>query len=135
MAEVGVGVLLRPAVENLRERGGLSTAGWEVLLEHEHQYDVAFGSEVRDILGHDRPAFPPGNRRHLRVFGCPKTGLGDMDCVVTVGVAQERCGSYGEHLIDQKGAHASSASRCADVRRLCSAIARLRSIRTRTSSA
>jgi hypothetical protein len=44
--EVGAGVLLRPAVDNLRERGGLSTARWEVLLEHEHQYDVAFGIQA-----------------------------------------------------------------------------------------
>src|SRR5215472_9942811 len=132
--EVGVGVLLRPAVESLRKRGGLSAARWEVLLEHEHEYDVAFGSEVCDVFRNDRPAFRPGDGSHLRVFGCPKTGLGDMDRVVTVGVAQERCGSYGEHLIDQKGAHASSASRCAEVRLLCSAIARLRSIRVRTSS-
>jgi hypothetical protein len=94
--EIGVGMLLRPAVENLGERGGLSTARWEILLEHEHEYDVAFRGEVRDGLGHDRPAFPPGNRRHLRVFTCPKTGLGDMDCVVTVGVAQEHRSSYGE---------------------------------------
>jgi hypothetical protein len=56
--EIGVGVLLRPAVENLGERGGLSTARWEILLEHEHEYDVAFGGEVRDVLGNDRAAFP-----------------------------------------------------------------------------
>jgi hypothetical protein len=60
-AQIGVGVLLRPAVESLGERGGLATACGQVLLEHEHQDDVALGGEVRNILGNDRAAFPPGN--------------------------------------------------------------------------
>jgi hypothetical protein len=38
-----------------------------------------------------------------------------MNSVVTVGVSQEYCGSYWKHLIDQKGTHVSSASRCSDV--------------------
>src|SRR5271165_3874381 len=101
--EVGVGMLLRPAVENLRERGGLSASRWQVLLQHEHQYDVAFGGEVCDILGHDRPAFASGDRSHVCVFGCSKAGLGDVDSVMAVGVAQEHRSSYWEHLIDQKG--------------------------------
>jgi hypothetical protein len=71
----------------------------------------------------------------VRVFGGPKTYLGDVDRVMTMGVSQKRGGSYGEHLIDQKGGHASNASRCSDVRRLRSASARLRSIRARISSA
>jgi hypothetical protein len=64
-----------------------------------------------------------------------KTDLGNMNRVVTVGVAQEHRGGHWEHLIDQKGDHASNASRCSDVRRLRSAAIRLRSIRARTSSA
>jgi hypothetical protein len=39
-------VFLRPAIESLGERGGLATARWQVLLEHEDDYDVAFGCEV-----------------------------------------------------------------------------------------
>jgi hypothetical protein len=129
-----VGVFLRPAVENLGERGGLATARWQVLLEHEYEHDVSFGREVHDVLSNDRPAFAPADHRPVRVFGGSKTNLGDVNRVVTVGVAQEHRGSYGEHLIDKKGAHASNASRCSDVRRLRCAAARLRSIRTRTSS-
>ncbi len=75
-AEVGVGVLLCPTVENLGERGGLATARGQVLLEHEYERDVAFGGEVHDVLGNDRPACPSGDRCHVRVFGGSKTDLG-----------------------------------------------------------
>src|SRR5579863_4976674 len=92
-AEVGVGMLPRPLVENLGERDGLSASRGQVLLQHEHQYDVALGGEVCDILGHDRPGFTTGDRSHVRVFGCSKTDLGDMDRVMTVSLAQEYCGS------------------------------------------
>jgi hypothetical protein len=128
-------MVLRPSVEKLGERGGLTTARGQVLLEHEHENDVAFGGEVHDVLGNNHPAFSPGGRRYVRILGCSKADLGDMNGVVAIGVAQERGSSYWEHLIDQKGDHASNVSRCSDVRLLRSAIARLRSIRARTSSA
>ena len=133
--EIGVGMILCPAVENLSERGGLPTSGGQVLLQHEYEHDIAFGGEVRDILGNDRPAFRPGGCRHLRVVGRTEADLSDMDRVVTVGVTQEHGGGRRERLIDYEGCHASSASRCCDVRRLRSAMAWLRSIRSRTSSA
>jgi len=68
-------MILCPAVENLGERGGLPTSGGQVLLQHEYEHDIAFGGEVRDILGNDRPAFRPGGRRHLRVVGRTEAGL------------------------------------------------------------
>ena len=117
------------------ERGRLATARGQVLLEHEYEHHIAFSCEVSDVLGNNCPAFTPGGRRHVHIFGRLKTGLGNMERVVTVGVAQEHRGRHGEHLIDQKAAHASKVSRCSDVRRLRSAAARLRSIRARTSSA
>lgn len=128
-AEVRIGMLRRPAVENLGERGGLATSRGQILLKHEHEHDVAFGSEVRDILGYDRAAFAPGDHSHLCVLRRPKADLGNMDGVMTVGVAQDYRRSHREHLIDQEGGHASKASRCCDVRRIRSAMARLRSIR------
>src|SRR6185312_5203437 len=109
-AEVGVGMLLRPPVKNLGERDGLSASRGQVPLQHKHEHDVAFGGEVCDILGHDRPAFATGERSHVRVFGSSKTDLGDMDRIMTVGVAQEYRGSCRKRLIDQKGGHASNAS-------------------------
>src|SRR5262249_8640401 len=133
--EIGVGMILCPAVENLGERGGLPTSGGQVLLQHEHQYDIAFGGEVRDILSNDRSAFCPGVSRHLRCVGRTEADLSDMDRVVTVGGTQEHDGHRRKHLIDYEGCHASSASRCCDVRRLRSAMVWLRSIRSRTSSA
>jgi hypothetical protein len=51
-------MLLRPAVENLGERGCLSTSCGQVLLEHEYEHEVALGGEVHDVLGQDRPVFP-----------------------------------------------------------------------------
>jgi len=133
--EVRVGMLLRPAVENLGECGCLSISCGQVLLEREYEHEVAFGGEVHDVLGHNRPALPPGGRGYVCVFGCPETNLGYVNRVMAIGLAQKRSSSYGEHLIDQKAGHASNASRCSKVRRLRSAIARLRSIRARTSSA
>jgi hypothetical protein len=44
--EVGVGMLLCPPVENLGERGGLSTTCGQFLLQHEQQHEIAFGGEV-----------------------------------------------------------------------------------------
>src|SRR5215468_1414475 len=71
--EIRVGMLLRPAVENLGECGCLSTSCGQVLLEHEYEHEVAFGGEVHDVLGHNRPARPPGGRGYVCVFGCPET--------------------------------------------------------------
>ncbi len=104
-------MILRPAVEDLCEGGGLPSTCGQVLLQHEHEHYVAFGGEVHDVLGNDGPAFPPGDRSHLCVVGCAKTGLGDVDRVMAVGVAQEHRGGGWEHLIGQEGAHASSALR------------------------
>ena len=132
--EVGVGVVLRPAVEDLCKCGGLPATRRQVLLQHEHEHGVAFDGEVRDILGDDSAAFRPGDCRHLGVVGAAEAHLGDVDRVMTVGVAQEYGCGRREHLVDQEGCHASSVSRCCDVLRLRSAMARLRSIRSRTSS-
>jgi hypothetical protein len=65
-------MVLRPAVEDLCERSGLPATCGQVLLQHEHQHDVAFRSEVSDILGDDSPAFRPGGCRHLGVVGRSK---------------------------------------------------------------
>ena len=127
-------MILCPAVENLGERGSLPTSGGQALLQHEHQHDIAFGGKVRDILSNNRPAFRPGGYGHLRVAGRAETDLSDMDRVVAVGVAQEHRSGRREHLIDYEGCHASSASRCCDVRRLRSAMASLRAIRALISS-
>jgi hypothetical protein len=108
-------MVLRPSVENLGECGGLAAACGQIPFEHEYEHDIAFGGEVHDVLGNNRPALPPGGGRHVYIFGCSKADLGDMNSVVTVGVSQEYCGSYWKHLIDQKGTHVSSASRCSDV--------------------
>src|ERR1700683_2191673 len=53
VAEVGLWVILCPAVEDLRQRSGLSTSGRQILLQHECEDDVALGREVRDVLGDD----------------------------------------------------------------------------------
>ncbi len=127
-------MVLRPSVEDLCECGGLPASCRQVLLQHEYEHYIAFGGEVRDILSDDSPAFRPGDFRHLRVVGRAEADLGDVDRVVTVGVAQEHGCGHREHLVEQEGCHASNASRCRDVLRLRSAMARLRSIRPRTSS-
>src|SRR6185312_11866231 len=125
---------LCPVVKGLREGGGLRTCGGQVLLAPEHEYHVAFGREVRNILGDDSPALGPGGCRHLGIVSRAETDLCDVDCVVTVCLAQEQGYSRREHLVDQEGSHASSASRCCDVLRIRSVMVRFRSIRSRTSS-
>ena len=126
--------ILRPAVEDFCQDGSLRASRWQILLQDEHQDHVAFGGEIRDILGNDSPAFGPSGRRHLRVGGRPETGLRDMDGVVAVPGAQEFGRGHRKHFIDEEGGHARSASRCRAVLRFRSAMARLRSIRARTSS-
>jgi hypothetical protein len=70
----------------------------------------------------------------MRILGTAKTDLGDVDCVMTVCLAQHhRCGC-GEHLVEQEGSHASSACRCWDMLRLRSATAWFRSIRSLISA-
>ena len=132
--EIGIRMIRCPAVENLGQRGSLPTSGGQAPFQHEHQHDIAFGGKVRDILSNNRPAFRPGGYGHLRVAGRAETDLSDMDRVVAVGVAQEHRRGHREHLIDYEGGHASSASRCCDVRRLRSAMASLRAIRALISS-
>jgi hypothetical protein len=46
-----------------------------------------------------------------------------MDGVMTVCLAEQPGRGRRKHLIDKKGGHASSASRCSAARRLRSAIA------------
>ena len=87
-AEVGVRMLLRPAVENFGERCSLAATCRQVLLQHEHQHDIAFSGEVRDILSNNHPAFRPGGCGHLRVVGRTETGISDMDRIAAAGVAQ-----------------------------------------------
>ena len=77
-AEVGVGMLVCPPVENLGKGGSLATARGQVLLEHEYEHDIAFGGEVHDVLGNSRPAFPPSGGRHVYIFGCSETDLGEL---------------------------------------------------------
>jgi hypothetical protein len=135
VTEIGIRGITRPAVEDPGQGGSLPASRWQVLLQDEHQDNVALRGEVRDILGDDGPASGPGGRRHLRVGGRSKACLGDMDGIVAVLGAQELGRGRREHLIDQEGGHARRASRCRAVWRLRSAMARLRSIRSRISSA
>src|SRR5487761_682354 len=55
-AEVGVRVVPRPVVQDLRESGGHAAPGGQVLLQDEHEHHVALGGEVRDVLGDNGPA-------------------------------------------------------------------------------
>ena len=71
-------MLLCPPVENLGEGGSLATGRGQVLLEHEYEHDIAFGGEVHDVLGNSRPAFPPSGGRHVYIFGCSETDLGEL---------------------------------------------------------
>ena len=50
-----------PTVQDPGQRGSLPASSWQVLLQDEHQDQVALGGEVRDIRSDDSPAFgPPG---------------------------------------------------------------------------
>jgi hypothetical protein len=72
----------------------------QVFLEHEHQDYIALTSEVRDVLGDNRPARGPGGCRNLSVIGAAESYVGDMNRVVTVLISeQHRCG-WREHLVD-----------------------------------
>lgn len=115
-------MVLCPAVENLGKRGSLPISGGQ-FLPHEHQHDIAFGGEVRDILSNDCSAFRPSGCGHLRIVGRTQADLSDMDRVAAVGVAQKNGGGRREHLIHYEGCHASSVSRSCDARRLRSAMA------------
>src|ERR1022692_2032358 len=83
VAEVGLGVILCPAVEDLRQGSGLPTSGRQILLQHECQNNAAPGREARNVLGDARPPFTRGGRRHMRILGTAKTDLGDVNCVMT----------------------------------------------------
>src|SRR5271166_238795 len=54
--EIRLRVILGPAVESLGEGGGLPAPRGQVLLQHEHEHHIAFGREVRNVLGDDSPA-------------------------------------------------------------------------------
>jgi hypothetical protein len=49
-AEVWLRVVVCPLVEDLGEPGGLAASRGQVLLQDEHEDDVTFGGEVRDVL-------------------------------------------------------------------------------------
>src|SRR5580704_8786686 len=117
-----------PAVQDPGQRGSLAASRWQVLLQDEHQDQVALGGEISDVLRHDGPALGPGGRRDLRIVGGPQAYLSDVDGIAAIPGAQEFGRSYREHLVDQEGGHASSAARCRAVWRLRSPMARFRSI-------
>ena len=132
VTEIRIGMVSVPAVQDPGQRGSLPASCWQVLLQDEHQHQVALGGEVRDVLGDHGPAFGPGSRRDPCIVGGPQAGLSDVDGIAAIPGAQEFGRSYREHLVDQEGGHASSAARCRAVWRLRSPMARLRSIRSRT---
>lgn len=74
----------------------MPTSGGQVFLRHEHQHDIAFGGEVRDILSNNGPAFRPGGCGHLSVVGRTKADLSEVDRVVAVCLAQEHGGGRRE---------------------------------------
>ncbi len=86
--QVGIRVGLHPAVEYPCESGRLPAPRGQIPLQDEHQHEVSFVSEVRDILGDDGSVFGPGACRNLRVVGSPEADLGDMHGVMAVSVAQ-----------------------------------------------
>ena len=100
----------------------------------EYQGNVALGSKVRHVLGNARPAFRPGGRGDLRIISRPQAGLSDMDGVPAIAITQKFSSGCREHLIDQEPRHARSDSRCRAIARLRSAMFRLRSMSSRTSS-
>jgi hypothetical protein len=65
-----LGMVPVPAVQDPDQRGSLSASCWQVLLQDEHQDQVALGGEIRDVLSHDSPALGPGGHRDLRIVGC-----------------------------------------------------------------
>ena len=128
--DVGIWEVLCPAVEDLRQRGGLPSSRWQVLLQHEYQDDVAFRREVCRVLGYNSPALSPGGRGDLGIVRRPQPDLGHVHSVLAIGVAQDPGRCYRKHLIDQERCHASSAWRCSAILRLRSIASRLRSIRS-----
>jgi len=134
MTEVGIRKILRPPVQNPGQGGSLPTPRREVPFQDEYQGNVALGSKVRHVLGNDRPAFRPGGRGDLRIISRPQAGLSDMDGVPAIVITQKFSSGCREHLIDQEPRHARSDSRCRAIARLRSAMFRLRSMSSRTSS-
>ena len=134
LAEVGIWVFPGPAVENSCQSGSLSASRRQVPLQHEHQEQIPFRGEVRHIFGDNSPAFRAGSGGHLCVVDCSEAYFVDVDGVVAMSIAQQFSCGCREHFIDRERRHASSASRCSAVLRLRSAMSRLWSIRSRTSS-
>ena len=89
VTEIRIRMVPVPAVQDLGQRGSLPASRWQVLLQDEHQDQVALGGEVRGILSDDSPALRPGGRRNLRILGCPQAGLADLDGVMAVLGAQD----------------------------------------------
>ena len=119
------------AVQDPGQRRSLSASGWHALVQDEHQHQVTLGGEVSDVLGDHGPAFGPGGRRRLYIVGGAQAGLADVDGITAGPGAKQLGGGDWEHLVDQEGGHARRAARCRAVWRLRSAVARLRSIRSR----
>lgn len=111
MAEVWVGISLRPAIEGFRERCCLCAPNRQVPLKNEHEHNVALGGEVCDVLGDDSSALRTGSCRDLRVLGGLEADLSYVHRVVVIGITQEHGGCDWEHLVDQELDHASSAAR------------------------
>ena len=86
--EVGIRVVLHPAVEDPCESGRLPAPRGQIPLQDEYQHEVPFVSEVRDILGDDGSVIRPGACRNLGVVGSREACLGDMHGVMAVSVAQ-----------------------------------------------
>jgi hypothetical protein len=99
-------------VEQLGERWGLGATYRQLPLENESQHHVAFSREVRDVLCHHRAPFGARDSGDLRIVGGEEAGFADMDGVATVFLTEKHGSGWGEHLVDQEGCHASSASRC-----------------------
>src|SRR5262245_22952089 len=134
VAQIGIGVGLRPPIEDLRKSRCLAATGGKIPLQNEYEYNVALAGEVDDVLGDDGSSLCSSDRRELGVPGRSKSDLGYVDGVVTVDLPENfRC-CGGEHLIDQESCHVSNAWRCSAKARLRAASARLRSIRSRISS-
>jgi hypothetical protein len=135
VAEVGIREIMGPAVKDPGQGGSLPASCWQVPLQNEHQDYVALSSEVCHGFGDHGPALRPGGCGDLRVISRPQAHLANVHRISAMGIAQYFSSGCRKHLIDKERCHARSASRCRAVMRLCSAMSRLRSMRSLISSA
>ena len=80
---------LCPLVESPRERGGLPTACWQILLQHEDEHDVAFDGEFRDVFGDHDSSLRSSRLCYQGILGRSQPDLGNMDGIVTKRVAKQ----------------------------------------------